>query len=146
VPRCYPRCRHDAPVVRLADEPGLPDRQRRRDVNSFKVLSWSLRTVVHSFQGYFVQSERFNSHCNYPMLAQPTARDIHARGVRSEAVTGSDPGPADRSALCICPVAAPKLQNSHPGRWRPICRVRLMTFSIGVAAAKCAAGNSSPVG
>jgi hypothetical protein len=51
--------------------------------------------TVNSFQGYFVVvtqcSERFNSRANYPMLAQTTARDIYARGVRSQAATGSDP-------------------------------------------------------
>jgi hypothetical protein len=49
---------------------------------------------VNSFQGYFVvvtYSERFNSHANYPMLAQTTTRDIYARGIRSQAATVSDP-------------------------------------------------------
>jgi hypothetical protein len=36
-------------------------------------------------------SERFNSHANYPMLAQATTHDNYTRGVRSRAATGSNP-------------------------------------------------------
>jgi hypothetical protein len=42
--------------------------------------AWTEVTVVHR------TSERFNSHANYPMLAQTTTRHIHARGVHSHRV------------------------------------------------------------
>jgi hypothetical protein len=61
-----------------------------------RVADLQYRTYCHNLPvGYWCPlqglTERFHSHANDPMLAQVTACDIYARGIRSRAATRSDP-------------------------------------------------------
>jgi hypothetical protein len=71
------------------------------------------REAMHSCDEHsWVVSERFNSHANHPMLAQTKARSVHARGMRSQAATGSNAQPTFAHAL----VANPSLTRGRPTR------------------------------
>jgi hypothetical protein len=59
-----------------------------------------------------MNDDRFNSHANYPMLAQTTDSDIHAREARSQAAAGSDPQPVFAHAH----IPSPSLTRGWPAR------------------------------